>query len=77
MVNAQDSLDHDYPMYVPFSIPANTVKVVSVYVNFWQLPFRAYSKAAASSQQLTTAAGEAPVLLPALVEGKLQAMVER
>ena len=57
VVNAQDSLDHDYPMYVPFFIPADTVKVVSVYVNFWQLPFRAYSKAAASSQQLTTAAG--------------------
>jgi len=57
VVNAQDSLDHDYPMYVPFSIPADTVKVVSVYVKFWQLPFRAYSKAAASSQQLTTAAG--------------------
>ena len=57
VVNAMDSLDSNYPMYVPFSIPADTVKVVSVYVNFTLLPFRAYSKSAASAQQMTTSAG--------------------
>ena len=56
-VNAMDSLDSNYPMYVPFNIPADTVKVVSVYVNFTLLPFRAYSKSAASAQQMTTSAG--------------------
>ena len=56
-VNAMDSLDSDYPMYIPFNIPADTVKVVSVYVNFTLLPFRAYSKSAASAQQMTTSAG--------------------
>lgn len=57
VVNAMDSLDSNYPMYVPFNIPADTVKVVSVYVNFTLLPFRAYSKSAASAQQMTTSAG--------------------
>lgn len=56
-VNAMDSLDSDYPMYVPFNIPANTVKVVTVYVSFTILPFRAYSKSAASSEQITTSSG--------------------
>ncbi|HOA84120.1 MAG TPA: hypothetical protein PKN66_09220, partial [Thermodesulfovibrio thiophilus] len=27
VVNAMDSLDSNYPMYVPFNIPADTVKV--------------------------------------------------
>lgn len=56
-VNAMDSLDSNYPMYVPFNIPANTVKVVTVYVSFTILPFRAYSKSAASSEQITTSSG--------------------
>ncbi len=57
VVTSMDSLDGDYPMYVPFNIPANTVKVVTVYVSFTILPFRAYSKSAASAEQITTSSG--------------------
>lgn len=48
VVSGQDSLDSDYPMYLPFNIPLSTQTIVSVNVSFWLLPFRAYSKAASS-----------------------------
>lgn len=57
VINAMDSLDSDVPMYVPFAIPASTAEVVEVRVNFWLLPFRAYSKAAASGGGHTTPSG--------------------
>jgi hypothetical protein len=40
--NAQDSLDATYPMYLHFNIISDTVKIVSVKLSFWLLPFRAY-----------------------------------
>lgn len=45
VINAQDSLDATYPMYVHFNIIDEMVKVVSVKVDFWILNYRAYSKA--------------------------------
>ena len=56
VVNAQDSFDADYPVYVPFNIPGAVAEVVSVHVSFWLLPFRAYSKAAKSGGSQTSGA---------------------
>ena len=57
VVNAQDSFDSTYPVYVPFNIPGETAEVVSVRVSFWILPYRAYSKAAANNTQQTSSSG--------------------
>ena len=57
VVSGQDSLDSDYPMYLPFNIPLTTQTVVSVYVSFWLLPFRAYSKATQNNAQQTSSSG--------------------
>lgn len=54
VVSGQDSLDSDYPMYLPFNIPLTTQTVVSVYASFWLLPFRAYSKSAEANESTTT-----------------------
>jgi len=45
VINAQDSLDASYPMYVHFNIINEMIKIVSVKVSFWILNYRAYSKA--------------------------------
>jgi len=45
VINAQDSLDADFPMYVHFNIISEMIKIVSVKVSFWILNYRAYSKA--------------------------------
>jgi len=45
IINAQDSLDDSYPMYVHFNIISEMIKIVSVKVSFWILNYRAYSKA--------------------------------
>ena len=47
VINAQDSLDASYPLYVHFNILSEMVKIVSVKVSFWILNYRAYSKAGA------------------------------
>ena len=49
VINAQDSLDADYPMYVHFNIINEMIKIVSVKVSFWILNYRAYSKAGAAA----------------------------
>lgn len=49
VINAQDSLDNSYPMYVHFNIISEMIKVVSVKVDFWILNYRAYSKAGAAA----------------------------
>lgn len=48
VINAQDSLDATYPMYVHFNIISEMVKIVSIKLSFWLLPFRSYSKAGAA-----------------------------
>jgi len=48
IINAQDSLDDSYPMYVHFNIISEMTKIVSVKMSFWFLNFRAYSTGAAS-----------------------------
>lgn len=57
VISGQDSLDTNYPMYLPFNIPLSTQTVVSVCVSFWLLPFRAYSKATQSNTQQTSSSG--------------------
>lgn len=54
VINAHDSLDATYPMYVNFNIISEMVKIVSVKVDFWILPFRAYSTANANNTQQTS-----------------------
>jgi hypothetical protein len=49
VINADDSLDATYPLYVPFNIISEMVKIVSVKVSFWLLPFRSYSTSVPSS----------------------------
>lgn len=57
VINAQDSLDSTYPMYVHFNIISEMIKIVSVKVSFWILNYRAYSTAAASGGGHTTPSG--------------------
>jgi len=57
VINAQDSLDATYPLYVPFNIISEMVKIVSVKISFWILPFRAYSTTVPSGGGHTTASG--------------------
>jgi len=60
VINAQDSLDADYPMYVHFNIIKEMIKIVSVKVSFWILNYRAYSKGAASGGGQTTSSKTTP-----------------
>ena len=62
VINAQDSLDATYPMYVHFNIISEMTKIVSVKLSFWFQNFRAYSTAAKSgggqtSSSVTTPSG--------------------
>ena len=57
VINAQDSLDDTYSMYVHFNIIDEMTKIVSVKLSFWLLPFRAYSTTVPSGGGHTTAAG--------------------
>lgn len=57
VVNAQDSLDDSYPMYVHFNIIDEMIKIVSVKVDFWILNYRAYSTAASSGGAVSSASG--------------------
>jgi len=41
-IYCQDSLDNSYPLYVHFNITSEMVKIVSVKVSFWILPYRGY-----------------------------------
>ena len=52
--NAQDSLDATYPMYLHFNIISETIKIVSVKLSFWILPFRSYSTTDAEEAQATS-----------------------
>ncbi|MBA7546346.1 hypothetical protein ES705_38736 [subsurface metagenome] len=49
VINAQDSLDEIYPMYVHFNIISEMTRIVSIKLSFWFLNFRAYSKAGAAT----------------------------
>lgn len=65
VINAQDSLDDSYPFYVHFNIIGEMTKIVSVWMDFWIMNYRAYSTAAksgggstsGSSSSSTTASG--------------------
>ena len=57
VINASDSLDNTYPMYVYFRVLDETVKIVSVKVSYWIHNYRAYSKAAAAGGGQTTSSG--------------------
>lgn len=57
VINADDSLDATYHLYVPFNIISEMVKIVSVKVSFWILPFRAYSTTVPSGGGQTTVSG--------------------
>ena len=59
VINAQDSLDANYPLYVHFNIIPEMVKIVSINVSFWFLNFRAYSTAAAEKAAVTSGASSA------------------
>ena len=57
VINASDSLDSSYPMYVYFRVLDETVRIVSVKVSYWIHKYRAYSKAAAAGGGQTTSNG--------------------
>ena len=57
IVNAQDSLDANYPLYVHFSIIPEMTKIVSIQLSFWLLNFRAYATAASSGGGSTSGSG--------------------
>lgn len=57
VINASDSLDSSYPMYVYFRVLDETVRIVSVKVSYWIHKYRAYSKAAAAGGGQTTSSG--------------------
>jgi len=57
VINAQDSLDATYPMYVHFNIISEMTKIVSIKLSFWFLNFRAYSTAAKSGGGSTSGSG--------------------
>ena len=56
VINAQDSLDSNYPMYIHFNIIDETVRIVSIKLSFWILNYRAYSKAGTASNETVTVA---------------------
>jgi len=57
VINAQDSLDATYPMYVHFNIIPEMVKIVSINISFWFQNFRAYAKSASSGGGSTSGSG--------------------
>ena len=57
VINAQDSLDATYPMYVHFNIISEMTRIISIKLSFWFLNFRAYSTAASSGGAVTSASG--------------------
>ena len=57
VINAQDSLDASFPMYVHFNIIPEMVKIVSINVSFWFQNFRAYATAASSGGAVSSASG--------------------
>lgn len=57
VINAQDSLDDSYPLYVHFNIIGEMTKIVSVWLDFWIMNYRAYSTAAASGGGDTSGSG--------------------
>jgi len=57
VINAQDSLDATYPMYVHFNIIPEMVKIVSIQISFWFQNFRAYATAASSGGAVSSASG--------------------
>ena len=57
VINAQDSLDGDLPMYMHFNIIPEMTKIVSIQLSFWFLNFRAYAKGAASGGGATSGSG--------------------
>jgi len=57
VINAQDSLDATYPMYVNFNIISEMTKIVSINLAFWLLNYRAYSTAASSGGAVSSASG--------------------
>lgn len=59
IVNAQDSLDETYPLYVHFNIIPEMVKIVSIQLSFWFLNFRAYATAATEKESVTSGASSA------------------
>lgn len=61
VINAQDSLDDSYPFYVHFNIIGEMTKIVSVWMDFWIMNYRAYSTAAASDGGTTKTSGSSSV----------------
>jgi len=57
VINAQDSLDASFPMYVHFNIIPEMVKIVSINISFWFQNFRAYATAASSGGAVSSASG--------------------
>ena len=57
VINAQDSLDDTYPMYLHLNIVEEMVKIVSIRLSFWLLPFRAYSTTDEEQEAVTSGSG--------------------
>ena len=57
VINAQDSLDASYPMFVDFNIVSEMTKIVSIFVYFRIMSYRAYSTAAKSGGGATSGSG--------------------
>jgi len=57
VINAQDSLDASYPMFVDFNIVSEMTKIVSIFVYFRIMNYRAYSTAATSGGGSTSGSG--------------------
>lgn len=57
VINESDSLDSSYPMYVYFNVLEEVINIVSVKVSFWIHKYRAYSKAATSSESTPSGGG--------------------
>jgi len=57
VINSQDSLDANYPMYVDFNIVSEMTKIVSIFVYFRIMNYRAYSTAAKSGGGSTSGSG--------------------
>jgi len=59
VINAEDSLDENFPFYVHFNIIPEMVKIVSIQLSFWFLNFRAYAKSATEKAAVTSGASSA------------------
>jgi len=57
VINAEDSLDADFPFYIHFNIVPEMIKIVSIQLSFWFLNFRAYAKSASSGGAVSSASG--------------------